>query len=224
MTTAPRPEGTPSTAATRGFIIAGTNTDIGKTVFAAALAEAIDADYWKPVQAGTNVETDSEVVARLANGRAGRVHPECYRLTTPCSPHRAAMIDGVSIDLSLLVSRPQTVHPLLIELAGGLLVPLTDDTLQADIVARWGLPVVLCATTALGTINHSLLSVEAIARRGLVLHGIAFIGEANDETEAIICAFARTRRLGRMPLLQALDTAHLAAAFARNFRREDFAP
>ncbi len=214
----------PSTTPPTGFIIAGTGTDIGKTVFAAALAEAIDADYWKPVQAGTSFETDSEIVYRLANGRSDRVHPERYRLTTPCSPHRAALIDGLTIDLTQLSALPQTARPLLIELAGGLLVPLTDDTLQADIVGRWGLPIILCASTALGTINHTLLSVEAMARRGLPLHGIAFIGEANDETEAIICAFARTRRLGRMPMLQVLDTPHLKAAFARNFRAQDFAP
>ncbi|MDX2259080.1 MAG: dethiobiotin synthase [Hyphomicrobiaceae bacterium] len=207
---------------TTGFIIAATGTDIGKTVFSAALAAALDADYWKPVQAGTAVETDSETVARLAGRAPGRIHPERYRLTTPCSPHRAAGIDGIAIDVSRLDPLPATAHPLIVELAGGLMVPLTQDMLQIDILGRWGLPIILCAATALGTINHSLLSCEALARRGLPLHGIVFCGEANDETEAIICHLGKARRLGRMPTLTTLDEAHLAGAFARNFKLEDF--
>jgi dethiobiotin synthetase len=203
------------------FVVSGTDTDIGKTVFAAALAAAVDAAYWKPVQAGTDEEGlgDSERVARLG---VLRTLPEAYRLTTPCSPHRAAEIDGVEIDPARL-ALPAVDGPLVIEGAGGVLVPLTRELLYADVFAQWGLPAILVARTSLGTINHSLLSLEALRARGVAVHGIAFAGEANEETESTICAMGKVRRLGRLPMIDNLNAATLAAAFADNFRLEDFA-
>ena len=203
------------------FIVTGTDTDIGKTVFAAALSGALGATYWKPVQAGFDVDGlgDSERVAQLAGVRT---LPEAYRLTTPCSPHQAAAIDAVEIDAAR-VSLPRVVGPLVVEGAGGVLVPLTRDLLYAEVFARWELPVVLVARTALGTINHSLLSIEALRARGISVHGIAFVGEANEETERTICAMGDVRKLGRLPYLDPLNSETLAAAFAENFRLEDFA-
>ena len=203
------------------FIVTGTDTDIGKTVFAAALSGALGATYWKPVQAGFDVDGlgDSERVAQLAGVRT---LPEAYRLTTPCSPHQAAAIDAVEIDAARL-SLPRVVGPLVVEGAGGVLVPLTRDLLYAEVFARWELPVVLVARTALGTINHSLLSIEALRARGISVHGIAFVGEANEETERTICAMGDVRKLGRLPYLDPLNSETLAAAFAENFRLEDFA-
>jgi dethiobiotin synthetase len=198
------------------FVVTGTDTDIGKTVFAAALAGAIGARYWKPVQAGLVPETDSQVVARLAGVET---LPEAYRLKLPASPHQSAAQEGVAIDTDALTPPP---GPLVIEGAGGLMVPLTRTTLNMDVFARWGLPLILCARTKLGTINHTLLSVEAIRARGIPLTGIAFIGDENRESEGIIIEKSGVKRLGRLPRLDPLNRETLAAAFAANFRVGDF--
>lgn len=198
------------------FIVTGTDTGIGKTVLAAALTGHLKAHYWKPVQAGLEDESDSEIVARLSGLGACAVLPEAYRLTTPCSPHQAAAIDGVAIDFARL-SLPPVEGPLVVEGAGGVLVPVSEDRVMADLFAHWGLPVILAARTSLGTINHSLLSIEALRARGLEIAGVAFIGEGNAESERIICAMGNVRRLGRLPLLDPLNAGTLAAAFAAGF-------
>jgi dethiobiotin synthetase len=201
------------------FVVTGTDTGIGKTVFAAALTGAIRGVYWKPVQAGLEEETDSETVSRLS-GRP--VLPEAYRLKLPASPHRAAAAEDIAIDAAALYF-PETNAPLVVEGAGGLLVPLNEDTLFIDIFARWSLPLILCARTSLGTINHTLLSLEAIRARRIPLLGIAFIGEGNDDSERIICRFGSAKRLGRLGPVAPLESANLAAAFAAGFHRQDFA-
>ena len=137
------------------LIVSGTDTDVGKTVFCAALADALGADYWKPVQAGHEDGTDSRRVAELGLS-SERILPEKHILDTPASPHYAARLDGIVIDANALLPPPPGDRPLVIEGAGGLMVPVNDDTLFIDIFARWKLPLVLCARTELGTINHSL--------------------------------------------------------------------
>jgi dethiobiotin synthetase len=199
------------------LVVTGTDTGIGKTVFAAALTRALGAAYWKPIQSGLLDGADGETVAALG---VERVLPEAYRLTEPLSPHRAAELDDVTIDPAKLA--PPAGDPLVIEGAGGVLVPVTRDLLYADVFARWGLPVVLVARTGLGTINHSLLSVEALRARGVAIHGIAFVGDANEDNEATICAMAKVKRLGRLPRLEPLGAGSLAEAFAEHFRIEDF--
>ena len=173
----------------RRFIVSGTDTGVGKTVVAAGLAAALGARYWKPVQSGLEDATDSEEVARLTGGQV-EILPEAYRLVTPCSPHEAARIDGVTIRTEAL-ALPEGEGPLVVEGAGGLLVPLTDSLLTIDQFARWGLPVVLVARTALGTINHSLLSLEALAARRIRCAGVIFSGEANPASEQAIEAFGQ---------------------------------
>jgi len=206
----------------RAIIVTGTDTGIGKTVFAAALAGALDARYWKPVQAGLDDGGDSANIARLSGLPAARILPEAYRLTTPCSPHRAAEIDVLAIDPALL-DLPQGEGPLVVEGAGGVLVPLTRSLVYADVFVRWCAPVVLVARTALGTINHSLLSIEALRSRGVPILGIAFVGDENADSEATIADIGRVKRLGRLPLLPRLDSETLDAAFAENFDLVDFA-
>lgn len=203
------------------IIVTGTDTDIGKTVFAAALAGALGAFYWKPVQAGLEGGSDAGTVARLGGLPPGRILPEAYRLQTPCSPHRAAEIDGVEIDMERL-ALPAVDGPLIVEGAGGVLVPVTRDLLFADLFARWAQPVVLVARTGLGTINHSLLSIEALRARGVPILGIAFVGDAVEDSEATIAQIGGVRRLGRLPRLQPLDAATLRAAFVEHFDPEDF--
>lgn len=206
-------------AMTARFVVTGTDTDVGKTVFAAALSGALDATYWKPVQTGLADGADTDTVRSLG---VERRLPEVYRLTPPLSPHRAAELDGTEIDPARLVV-PPVDGPMVIEGAGGALVPLTRSLTMADLFASWGLPVILVARTGLGTINHSLLSIEALRARKIAIAGIAFVGDANPDNETTIAAMGNVRLLGRLPLLDPLNADTLAAAFGLNFRIEDFA-
>ncbi|MBL8881943.1 MAG: ATP-dependent dethiobiotin synthetase BioD [Hyphomicrobium sp.] len=200
----------------QAIVIAGTDTDVGKTVFAAALTAAMGACYWKPVQAGLAGETDSEIVRRLGGLPPDRVLPEAYRLNTAASPHYAAARDGIEIDAAAL-NPPCTSAPLVIECAGGLAVPLTRKVLQIDVLARWRLPVVLVASTRIGTINHSLLSLEALRRRAIPILGLAFAGDEAPESARIIGELGLVRILGSLPYLDPLNAVTLRAAFAENF-------
>lgn len=197
------------------FVVSGTDTDVGKTVFCAGLAGMLGARYWKPVQAG--IPGDSETVAALAGVE---IVPEAYRLKMPASPHQAAAAEGIAIDPDRLVPPDGAV---VIEGAGGLMVPLTRTTLFLDVFARWRLPLILCARTRLGTINHTLLSIEAVRNRDIPLHGIAFIGDANPESESIIAEIGKVKRLGRLPVVEPLTAARLKTVFAENFAPKDFA-
>ncbi|MGL5166124.1 MAG: dethiobiotin synthase [Afipia sp.] len=203
------------------IVVTGTDTGIGKTVFAAALAGALDAFYWKPIQAGLDEETDRETVLRLSGLPQEQLLSEVYRLKTPASPHLAAKIDGIVIDPDAL-ALPKLDRSLIVEGAGGLIVPLTPSLTYIDVMARWRAPVVLCARTTLGTINHSLLSIEALRTRNIPLLGIAFIGDENAESERIICGMGKTKRLGRLPHLTSLTAETLCTAFAQHFSAGDF--
>ena len=203
------------------IVVTGTDTNVGKTVFCAGLTRLLDGVYWKPVQSGLAGETDAETVRRLAELPADRVLPEAWRLRTPASPHLAAEIDGVEIDPDAL-ALPPADRPLIVEGAGGLLVPLTRQTLLIEVIAGWGAPVVLCARTRLGTINHTLLSIEALRRRAIPLLGVAFMGEAHPENERIVGSIGKVSILGRLPPLDPLTPQTLAAAFSRVFERESF--
>lgn len=202
------------------IVVTGTDTDVGKTVFAAALASALNASYWKPIQAGLDDGSDGGRVAALGVSAAS-ILPEAYHLTTPCSPHRAAELDDVVIDPSRL-ALPRVNGSLVVEGAGGVLVPVTRNLLYADLFARWQAPVVIVARTALGTINHSLLSIEALRARNVPVLGIAFIGNPQPDSEATICSIGKIKRLGRLPVLDPLDSDSLASAFASGFSADDF--
>ncbi|MBW8784041.1 MAG: ATP-dependent dethiobiotin synthetase BioD [Novosphingobium sp.] len=203
---------------TAGYIVTGIDTGVGKTVFAAGLAGHLGARYWKPVQAGLAEETDSEVVRRLA-GRRAQVLPETYRLATPCSPHEAARIEGETIVAERLVL-PSGEGPLVVEGAGGVLVPLSDTLLTADRFASWGLPAVVVARTTLGTINHTLLTLEALKAREITIAGVVFSGDENIASETAITRFGAVPHLGRLPHLVPLDAETLAAAFVSHIRTE----
>jgi dethiobiotin synthetase len=204
------------------IVVTGTDTGIGKTVFSAALAHCLGATYWKPIQAGLEGETDSQAVARLGGLSDDCILPERYRFSIPASPHYAAEVDALSIDVASLDVPVIAERPLVIEGAGGLMVPLNRSALFIDVFARWRLPVVLCARTALGTINHSLLSVEALRKRKIDILGIAFIGDGNRESEAAICEIGQVGRLGRLPWLSPLTTNALQAAFKTSFNLDNF--
>ncbi len=206
----------------RIFVVTGTDTDVGKTVFSAALSGALAGYYWKPVQAGLDGGSDAESVAALSGLPRDHILPEAYRLTTPCSPHRAAQIDGITIDPAQL-ALPRVNGPLIVEGAGGVAVPLRPDWLHLDQFAVWQQPVIIVARTALGTINHSLLTIEALRARSVPIHGIAFVGAPHQDSEAIITQISGVKRLGRLPHLLTLDPATLRSAFLAHFNPEDFA-
>jgi dethiobiotin synthetase len=206
----------------RPIVVTGTDTGIGKTVFAAGLADLLQAGYWKPIQSGLEGETDSQVAERLAGLSKGRVLPERYRLKMPVSPHQAAEADGIRIDAAGLDLPDTCGGRLVIEGAGGLMVPLDRRTLYIDVFARWRAPVVLCARTALGTINHSLLSIEALRRRDIEILGIAFLGDGNAESERAICEIGCVKRLGLLPRLSPLNRGTLRQAFSVSFKASDF--
>lgn len=206
---------------TRRFVISGTDTNVGKTVFSAGLAGALDGFYWKPIQSGVAPEGDKETVMRLSGLPANRILAERYRLNAPLSPHRSAELDGIVIQPSTLVP-PEPVGPLVIEGAGGLMVPITRALLQIDMYRSWGLPVILVTRTTLGTINHTLLSIAAMRAQGVPLHGIAFVGEDNSDNIRTIAEMGDVRVLGRLPHLPQLNAHTLRDAFTMHFREEDF--
>lgn len=179
------------------FIIAGIGTEIGKTVVSAILVEALQADYWKPVQSGALDDSDTETVRSLISNSVSQFHPEAYRLSEPLSPHAAAEIDNVRIDLSTIVL-PQTSNALVVELAGGLMVPLNDRELNLDLVQQLGLPILLVSRNYLGSINHTLLSVDACRNRNIPILGIIFNGPTVTSSESFILTYTNIPCLGRI--------------------------
>lgn len=202
-------------------IITGTDTDAGKTVFAAMLMLALNTTYWKPLQSGITDGVDTKTVQNLTGLPDDRFYPEKYIFTEPLSPHRAAEIDEVEIDVDA-IEVPDTDAPMLIEGAGGLMVPVTRTHLQINMFKRWGLPVILCARTGLGTINHTLLSLEALWARKMPIHGIAFIGPDNPDNIRTIEEYSGEKVLGHLPHLKELNAKSLQKAFADNFDMKDF--
>ncbi len=208
------------------FIIAGTDTDIGKTVFSAAFMLGLEdagysPSYWKPVQSGIEGDVDTKRVQDLTNLPDERFLSERYIFSEPLSPHRAAEIDGVKIDVDNM-HPPEIDGSLVIEAAGGLMVPLTRENLQVNLFKKWDIPLVLCARTGLGTINHTLLSLEAIWSRGIPLKGIVFIGAENLDNIRTISEFSNVKILGHLPEIDPLDSTMLRLVFANNFNIKDF--
>lgn len=182
--------------------------------------------YWKPVQSGIEDGVDTKTVQNLTHLPDERFFPERYIFSEPLSPHRAAELDNTSIDMDDLrdMSKiPECDGPLIIEGAGGLMVPLTRENLYINLFKEWQIPLILCARTGLGTINHTLLSLEAIWERGIPLKGIVFIGEENLDNIRTIAEFSKVKILGHMPLLnhEPDDTA-LRLMFGNNFNARDF--
>lgn len=165
------------------YFVTAIGTDCGKTLASAILCEALEADYWKPVQSGH--PRDTETVAGLLTNGKSVLHPEQFILKTPASPHAAARIDGVSISIESF-SLPQTNNRLIVEGAGGCLVPLNDDVFMIDLISRFAMEAIVVSNHYLGSINHTLLTIEALVTRSIPIKGLIFNGITNDETERII--------------------------------------
>jgi len=198
------------------LFVTGIGTDVGKTLVAAILTEALGADYWKPVQAGLTPTTDSATVQQLVTNPATRFHPEAYRLQLPASPHMAAAAESILIrpeDFTL----PQTANHLIVEGAGGLLVPLAPGFLIVDLLAQLGLATVVVSRNYLGSINHTLLTLEALRQRGLPVRGLVFNGEPNPSTEDFITQHTGVPVLPRV-LPEPVVNAEVVSRYAKIFR------
>jgi dethiobiotin synthase len=195
--------------ALQGFFVTGTDTDVGKTLIAAWLLAHLDAlrlepHYWKPVQAGRAPATDAETVASLAGIPPARILPEAYLLEQAIAPHEAARRAGIAIEMGQLVP-PQADRLLVVEGVGGLLVPLTDEAYVIDLIEALRLPTILVARSTLGTINHTLLSLEALRRRGIVVAGVVMNGSEMPHNRAAIERYGRARVIAEIPWLESIN-------------------
>lgn len=178
------------------IFITGISTDVGKTIASSIIVEALEADYWKPIQAGDLESSDThKVKARISNLKS-QFFPNTYALNTPASPHVAAEIDGVVIDLNE-IKEPDTNNHLVIEGAGGLFVPLNNQEFIIDLI-RPDYKVIVVSRHYLGSINHTLLTIEALRNRGLQIAGIIFSGDENQATEAVILNSTNINFIGRI--------------------------
>jgi dethiobiotin synthetase len=196
------------------LVVCGTDTDVGKTVVSALLVEGLGARYWKPVQSGVEGGGDRDRVAALLDLPAELIVPEAYRLAAPVSPHWAAEREGVTIDPARLALPPGD-GPLVVECAGGLLVPLRRDWLQIEQISRWGLPVVLVARSGLGTLNHTLLSLEALARRRIPVLGLVLNGEPHPDNPRTLAELGGVPVLAELAPIEPLDRAGLRRQWLR---------
>jgi len=180
-----------------GIFVTGIGTGIGKTIVSAILTEALQADYWKPIQSGLEEITDTEKVKGLISNKKSVFHPETYRLKLPVAPHAAAAAEGVTISISN-IKVPNTSNTLVIEGAGGLMVPLNEKELMVDLIRSLNTSVVVVIKHYLGSINHSLLTLEALKQRDIQVAGIVFNGEPNIQSEEAIRSFYYYPIIGRV--------------------------
>jgi dethiobiotin synthetase len=206
-----------------GSFITGTDTNVGKTVLSALLVAALDAMYWKPAQTGTSEGTDSDSVRKWAGVPEERIWPERHCFAPPVSPHLAARLAGVRIALDdFEIPYAPAGLPWIVEGAGGVMVPLNECDLMRDLMCRLKLPVVVVARTALGTINHTLLTLEALRGAKLNVRGVVLIGEENAENRRAIEHYGNVRVIGHIPRLARIERAALLEVFAERFDREAF--
>lgn len=195
------------------YAVAGIGTGVGKTLVSALLTERLGATYWKPIQAGGLVHTDTMEVRRLVTASRCRFQPEAYRLRAAMAPHAAAAQEGQTISPDRL-QLPEVEGPLVVEPAGGVLVPLAAGLLNADLLAAWGLPVLVVSSYYLGSINHTLLTVEALKSRDLPLAGIVFSGEPEQHSRSVILERTGLRCLLDLPALPQPVSSRKVKAYA----------
>jgi dethiobiotin synthetase len=197
------------------LFITGISTDVGKTIASAIVVEALQADYWKPIQAGDLEHSDTHKVRSLISNNQSRFHPNSYALQTPASPHFSAALDGITIDLNQ-IKEPQTTNHLVIEGAGGILVPLNQTQSVVDIIQP-DYKVIVVSRHYLGSINHSILTIEALQNRKITIAGIIFSGEENKSSEQIILSRTALPCIGRIEQEPYFDT-HVIQEYADLFR------
>jgi dethiobiotin synthetase len=205
------------------FFITGTDTGVGKTMVSALLCAALNAIYWKPIQTGTREGSDRKTVIHLAELHRGRTLPESYLFAPPVSPHLAARQAGVRIELrKIRLPRVLPRENLIVEGAGGVFVPINDRQFMTDLMRRLKLPVLLVSRTALGTINHTLLSLATLRTARLNVRGVILVGKRNTENRKAIERYGETQVVGWIPVLKKINRAALVSTFRKNFDRGIF--
>jgi len=197
------------------IFITGIGTDVGKTIAAAIVTQALEADYWKPIQAGDLQDSDSHKVKKYLSNDKTVIHPNSYALNTPASPHLAAELDGITIDVSQ-ITEPETDNNLVIEGAGGVFVPLNANDTIIDLI-RPDYKVIVVSRHYLGSINHTLLTINALKQRNIAIAGIIFNGDAMPSTEDIILNKTGLTMIGRIDNEPYFD-ANVIAQYADEFR------
>lgn len=190
------------------YFVTGIGTEVGKTIASAIITQALKADYWKPVQAGELDHSDRMKVETLISNDRSKFHTEAYRLNQPMSPHAAAERDGVEIDISS-IKMPNTDNHLVIEGAGGLLVPLNDKDTILNLIETLNCEIILVSRHYLGSINHTLMSIEILKQRNIPIKGILFNGNENKDTESIIDKMSDVKVLGRIDELDVLNKSRI---------------
>ncbi|OOQ60801.1 dethiobiotin synthase [Mucilaginibacter pedocola] len=193
------------------IFITGIGTGIGKTIISAIVVEKLKADYWKPIQSGDLHQSDIMKVQSLVSNTQTVFHPEAFRLTEPYSPHKSAKLDGIIIDERKIIA-PETDNQLIIEGAGGLMVPLNDTCLMVDLIKNLGAEVLLVSQNYLGSINHTLLSVEVLKQKGVPIKGIIFNGTPDESSETFILSYSKIKCLGHIPQLTEVSPASVLQA------------
>lgn len=206
----------------KSFIITGTDTGIGKTLVSAILVKNLSASYWKPIQSGLTEETDPQWVKRISECKAEQILPEAYRLQQPLSPHISADLDGIKIQPEKITIPEFSTDTLIIEGAGGVLVPINWQVLEIELFQQLHVPVVIVCRTSLGTINHSLLTIESLKIRNIPIHGVIFNGEFNQDNADSIVRFGNVKLLGHVPVLKKIDKKSLTTVFKNNFNKSDW--
>ena len=190
------------------FIICGTDTDVGKTLISSFFVRGLKSFYWKPIQSGIETETDSQSILRLSGIKKEKILKEAYIFEKPVSPHWAAEIDGKKIDINLL-NLPKIDGSIVIETAGGLMVPITRNFLQIDQIRKWDLPVIIVCRSSLGTLNHTLLTIEALKKRNIKILGLIVNGEKHLDNPKTLQEFSKLPIIAEFPRLNNVDTNNL---------------
>jgi len=207
----------------KGFFVTGTDTNVGKTVLAALLCAALPARYWKPIQTGAREEIDREHVKSWAQLDDDQLIPESYMFDDPVSPHLAAQREGAEIALEQIeIPAERSGTPLIVEGAGGVMVPINSGQLMLDLMGHLALPAILAARTTLGTINHTLLSIKCLRSAGIQTVGVVLIGPENLENRKAIEHYGQIQIVGQIPVLETIKRETLREVYARHFTREAF--
>lgn len=193
------------------YFITGIGTGIGKTIASAVITEKLKADYWKPIQSGDLAQSDSLTIEHLISNNETVIHPETYRLNQPLSPHLSAKLDGIEIELSKF-QLPKTDNNLIIEGAGGLMVPLNDKELILDLIKYLDLEVILISQHYLGSINHTLLTINTLKQHNIKIKGIIFNGDKNLESQSYILNYTGINHIGNISTLKSLDKSNITEA------------
>lgn len=193
------------------YFITGIGTGIGKTIASAVITEKLNADYWKPIQSGDLAQSDSLTIESLISNNQTIIHPETYRLSQPLSPHLSAKLDRIEIELNQF-QLPETDNNLIVEGAGGLMVPLNSRALILDLIKHLDLEVILISQHYLGSINHTLLTINTLIQNNIKIKGIIFNGDTNLASQDYILRYTEINHLGNIPTLKSIDKLNIIEA------------